>query len=115
MIHVSHAAASEVLRLQARRHNPKLVFRLSTQPSSCLAMSYALTFDEVIQSNDCVYECNGVQVVVDAQSLTAVDGLVLDYSEDLMGGGFRFHNPNAKQNCGCGNSFSLTDASIQAS
>jgi len=48
-------------------------------------------------------------VVIDDQSLDYINGLMLDYSEDLMGGGFRFHNPNAKHSCGCGNSFSVKE------
>lgn len=107
MIHLSYAASSEVSRLRAKRNDPQLLFRLSAQPSSCLELSYGMTFDATIHSNDHVFDCNGMQVIVDAQSLPAIDGLTLDYSEDLMGGGFRFHNPNAVQSCGCGNAFSL--------
>lgn len=107
MIHLSHAASSEVVRLKAKRNNPRLLFRLSAQPSSCLGFSYAMTFDTTVHPDDRLFDCNGMQVIVDAQSLPAIDGLTLDYSEDLMGGGFRFHNPNAIQSCGCGNAFSL--------
>lgn len=114
MIHLSQAAISEILRLKAKRSDPKLVFRLSIQPSCCLAISYVMAFDTVTSLDDQLYNCNGLQVVVDAKSLTAVNGLTLDYSEDLMGGGFRFHNPNAVQSCGCGNSFSLSNTAFQA-
>ncbi|SRR5579883_650183 len=109
MIHLSQAAISEVSRLKARRNNPQLLFRLDVQPSACLTMAYAMSFDTAVQPHDQVYDCNGIQVVVDSSSVPILEGLVLDYSEDLMGGGFRFHNPNAIQTCGCGNSFSVTD------
>jgi iron-sulfur cluster assembly accessory protein len=66
-----------------------------------------MTFDENINPNDIVYESEGIKLVVDSQQLNYLDGLTLDYSEDLMGGGFRFHNPNASQNCSCGNSFTF--------
>ncbi|HEY9897030.1 MAG TPA: iron-sulfur cluster assembly accessory protein [Candidatus Sericytochromatia bacterium] len=111
MIRLSHAAISEIARLKAKRQKPDLKFRLSVQPSSCLALAYAMTFDTITDPDDQLYDCSGIQVVVDAKSLTAVNGLTIDYSEDLMGGGFRFHNPNASQSCGCGNSFSLSKAS----
>lgn len=111
MIHLSHAASSEVSRLKAKRNDSRLLFRLSARPVGCLALSYVMSFDAAVQPEDQVLDCNGVQVVIDAQSLLAINGLTLDYSEDLMGGGFRFHNPNALQSCGCGNSFSLTDSS----
>ena len=110
MIYLSPAASSEVARLRAKRRDPELRFRLSTQPSGCLELAYAMTFDATVHPDDCLFDCNGMSVVIDAQSLSAIDGLRLDYSEDLMGGGFRFHNPHASQHCGCGNSFSLSNA-----
>lgn len=70
-------------------------------------MYYVLALDEQMQAGDQVVRCDGVEIVVDAHSLPYLDGLMLDYTEDLMGGGFRFHNPNAVQSCGCGNSFSV--------
>ena len=64
-------------------------------------------FDTQQDSNDRVYDYGQVKVVVDSLQLNYLNGLILDYSEDLMGGGFRFNNPNAKVACGCGNSFSV--------
>jgi len=105
MIHLSQAAALEIQRLKSKRKNPTLIFRLGLQPSACLDMAYRLEFDEAVAPGDHFFASHDVQVVVSAEALPYVDGLVLDYSEDLMGGGFRFHNPNALQSCGCGNSF----------
>lgn len=121
MIHLSASAASEVKRLRAKLKQRKVaLFRLSVQPGGCSGMLYTMEFDDAIARpdlgltqigpSDRVYDCNGLQVVVEAQSLPYLDGLTLDYSEDLMGGGFRFHNPNATQTCGCGNSFSIDRA-----
>lgn len=107
MIQFSHTAADEVLRLKAKRNNPNLVVRLGVQKTGCLDLSYSLSFDEAAQVGDQVFHCADLQVVVDSTSLTYLEGLLIDYSEDLMGGGFRFHNPQAVQNCGCGNSFSI--------
>ncbi|MBW4691287.1 MAG: iron-sulfur cluster assembly accessory protein [Lyngbya sp. HA4199-MV5] len=110
MIHLSQAAISEILRLRAKRNDPQLLFRLGTQPSDCLPLSYVMTFETGVQPDDEVFNCSEIQVVIDAQSLLAIRGLTLDYSEDLMGGGFRFHNPNAVKSCGCGNAFSLSES-----
>jgi iron-sulfur cluster assembly accessory protein len=107
MIHLSAAAANEISRLRSRHKLPNLLFRLGIQPSNCLPLAYTMDFDDTIQPDDQVYESEGVQIVVSQKTLPYMDGLVLDYSEDLMGGGFRFHNPNAVQNCGCGNSFAV--------
>ncbi len=110
MIHLSKAAASEIKRLQSKRQNSKnLQFRLGVQSGGCSGMSYTLGFEEVVTPGDRVYDCDGIQVVVDEQSLNYINDLTLDYSEDLMGGGFRFHNPKAKESCGCGNSFSTNE------
>ncbi len=108
MINLSKAAAREVLRLKSKYPQPHALFRLGVQASGCCDLSYTMTFDEVLHPEDRVYESEGVQVVIESRHLNYIDGLTVDYSEDLMGGGFRFHNPHATQNCSCGNSFSVS-------
>lgn len=107
MIQLSKAAVHEVLRLQRKFSQPNPLFRLGVQSSGCSGMSYTMSFDTTVQPGDQLYTCDSVQIVVDQQSLAYLEGLRLDYSEDLMGGGFRFHNPNATETCGCGNSFAV--------
>ena len=107
MIHLTIAAASEIRRLLSKQRRQNALCRLQVQTGGCSGLFYDLVFDETARLDDQVYECNGIPVVVNAQSLSYISGLTLDYSEDLMGGGFRFHNPNANQSCGCGNSFSI--------
>lgn len=109
MIHLSQSAVEEVVRLKSRQQNPQVFFRLEVEPIGCSGLSYITKFDAAVQPEDQVYDCSGVQVTIDTQSLIYVNGLTLDYSEDLMGGSFRFHNPNAVKNCGCGISFSVTE------
>lgn len=113
MIHLSHSAVEEILRLKLRQQNSEVFFRLSIQPVGCFGRSYLTKFDQVLQPEDQVYECNGIKVAIDPNSLTHLQGLTLDYSEDLMGGGFRFHNPSAVRSCDCGNSFSITETSLE--
>jgi iron-sulfur cluster assembly protein len=108
MISLSTTAANEVKRLQGK-HQPsnRGALRLSVQPKGCAGLSYQLDFTDIVESDDRLFECDNIQVVVSCSSLAYVDGLTLDYSEDLMGGSFRFHNPNAKQTCSCGHSFAV--------
>ncbi len=107
MINLSKAAASEIRRLQScQKLDTKL--HIGIQPGGCADVSYTIDFEEAIQSSDRLYDCNGIQVVIAQENLDYLAGLTLDYSEDLMGGAFRFHNPNALQTCGCGNSFSIS-------
>ncbi|WP_413163744.1 HesB/IscA family protein [Capilliphycus salinus ALCB114379] len=105
MIQITQAATREVLRLKSKQKNADVLFRLRVQPGGCKGWSYQMTFDDALQPDDGVYNCGEIKVVIDTQSLSQVRGLTLDYSEDLMGGGFRFNNPNATQTCGCSHSF----------
>jgi iron-sulfur cluster assembly accessory protein len=105
MINLSKAAVEEIGRLQLRRQQPEARLRLGVKSGGCAELYYTIDFDQVINSDDHIYDCGGVSVIVDAQSLNFINELTLDYSEDLMGGGFRFHNPKAVESCGCGNSF----------
>ncbi len=109
MIHLSAAAASEIERLRSKQ--PNRWFRLAIKCGGCSGLFYEMTFEESVKVGDRIFDEHGIQVVIDAESLEHINGLQLDYAEDLMGGGFRFHNPQASRTCGCGNSFSLTIAS----
>ncbi|MFB2967822.1 HesB/IscA family protein [Aerosakkonema sp. BLCC-F183] len=111
MINISKAAASEVKRLKSKLKKPNALFRLKINAGGCAGLLYAMEFDDAIAPDDIIYDCNGLQVIIPADNCQYVEGLTLDYSEDLMGGGFRFHNPNATQTCGCGNSFSVKPTS----
>jgi iron-sulfur cluster assembly protein len=111
MIQLSPAAASEILRLKLKQpHN--VLFRLAIKPGGCSGWFYDLSFDETVKVGDRTFEFNGIPLVIDGESLKYINGLTVDYSEDLMGGGFRFHNPQAIASCGCGNSFNMSPESI---
>lgn len=110
MIQLTSPAVKEVLRLKARHKNANLL-RLDVCERGCLGLSYLMQFEEGAQEGDQIYDCNTVQVVVSAKRLPHLDGLLVDYTEDLMGGGFRFQNPNSTQSCSCGISFSAAHGS----
>ncbi len=105
MINLSNAALNELLRLRARRNNPELFLRIKVESGGCLGKTYGMGFEDSIQPDDRVFIYDELRVVADPHSLSYLNGLALDYSEDLMGGGFRFQNPNALQSCSCGSSF----------
>ncbi|HIK07778.1 MAG TPA: iron-sulfur cluster assembly accessory protein [Trichormus sp. M33_DOE_039] len=110
MIHLSPAAASEISRLQAKQQ-PNKLFRLAVKSGGCSGWFYDLSFDDQTRKGDRLFQIGTLEVVIDAESCDHVNGLAIDYSEDLMGGGFRFHNPQSVVTCGCGNSFSTTTPS----
>ena len=80
--------------------------RLAVVQLGCSGFSYKVTVGDKINDNDHVYESNGVTIVVDSHSIPFLDGTLIDYDNtDLLSGGFKYNNPNVKDNCGCGNSF----------
>lgn len=113
MIHLSQSAIRELKRLEARDPYGSGVVRLAIAPGGCSGMAYDLQFRQATQPTDQVFKVDQLKVVIAASLLAYCDGLAIDYSEDLMGGNFRFTNPLAKQTCGCGVSFSLEEFPIE--
>lgn len=107
MIQVSQAASQEIKRLQRKESGIKPVLHLGLQQGSCADWTYILTFIEQPNSEDVTLEVDGLTLALPSQCLPLIKGLMIDYGEDLMGGGFRFNNPNATYTCGCGTAFSI--------
>lgn len=106
MIQLSQAAAREIKRLQLSRQQPNSYFRLGIKEGGCSNLYYTFELIESPESGDRVCESQGIAIAMNPSHLSYLQNLKLDYSEDLMGGGFRFSNPNAAATCGCGLSFS---------
>lgn len=79
--------------------------RLGVKTSGCSGMSYVIEFADEIQTEDQLFESQGVKVIVDAKSLLYIDGTELDFVREGLNEGFQFNNPNVKDACGCGESF----------
>lgn len=80
--------------------------RLAVTGGGCSGLSYKIEFSEY-KEKDNILNFNGVKVLIDPKSLIYLKGIVLDFKDGLNGKGFVFDNPNAKNTCGCGESFSL--------
>lgn len=106
-IQMTDAALKQVSMLREKQ-GQDLCLRVGVRGGGCSGMSYTMNFEDPsqIQETDEVYDYEGFKVVCDPKSLLYLYGLVLDYSDALIGGGFQFTNPNANQTCGCGKSFS---------
>ncbi len=92
----------------------KKALRVGVRSGGCSGMSYTMDFIETneISPDDKVYDYSlksdqSFQVVCDPKSLLYIYGMQLDFSKELIGGGFNFVNPNASQTCGCGSSFAV--------
>lgn len=106
IISLTDAALKEVKRLINVQGIEEGGLRLGVKGGGCSGLSYTVNFDDKIGQYDQVYEIDGVKVIVDAKSAIYLQGTQLDYQKDLMGGNFKFLNPNANKTCGCGESFS---------
>ncbi|HEY9760898.1 MAG TPA: iron-sulfur cluster assembly accessory protein [Trichocoleus sp.] len=111
MIHISQAALKELKRLQAKQRAIKPLVRLDVQQGGCSQWSYVIKFDTQPHSEDNLVEYGDLRVVISQAAIPTLYGMTIDYAEDLMGGSFRFINPNAVQTCGCGISFSTSTGS----
>jgi len=81
--------------------------RLGVRTSGCSGMAYVLEFVDAVEEGDAVFEDRGVKVVIDRKSLVYLDGTELDYGKEGLNEGFKFNNPNVKDACGCGESFTV--------
>jgi iron-sulfur cluster assembly protein len=104
---MSESALKQVLALREQQ-GKDLCLRVGVRQGGCSGMSYTMDFEDVsnIRDNDEVFDYEGFKVVCDPKSMLYLYGLMLDYSNAMIGGGFQFTNPNANQTCGCGKSFS---------
>lgn len=81
--------------------------RLAVRTTGCSGLAYVLEFADEAAANDEVFESNNVTVVIDRKSLVYLDGTELDFAREGLNEGFRFRNPNVKDECGCGESFTI--------
>jgi len=81
--------------------------RLGVRTSGCSGLAYKLEYADEAKPEDVTFESNGVTVVVDPKSLPYIDGMELDFAREGLNEGFRFNNPNVKDQCGCGESFNV--------
>ena len=103
---LSPAAADRVRSfLAARGHGVGL--RLAIKRTGCSGYAYVVNYAEDVGPGDTVFEDQGVKVVVDSGSLALVDGTEVDFVKQGLNEAFKFRNPRARSECGCGESFSL--------
>lgn len=103
---LSEAAARHIEKSIGQR-GKGLGIRLGVRTSGCSGMAYKLEYVDALEAEDQVFESHGVKVVVDPKSLLYLDGTRLDFVREGLKEGFRFDNPNVKNECGCGESFNV--------
>ena len=81
--------------------------RLGVRPAGCSGLTYVIEVANEVAEGDVVVETKGVRLIVDADSADYLNGMELDYRREGLNELFRFNNPNAKETCGCGESFTV--------
>jgi iron-sulfur cluster insertion protein len=107
VIAVTEAAAKRVQTLAEREGRPEACLRLRVTAGGCSGFSYNLSLEDGPVEDDLTVEGFGVRVLIDPRSAPIVRGSILDFSDALLGGGLKVRNPNATNECACGESFSV--------
>ncbi len=103
-IHITERAKAELIKLDI---GGEKFLRIDIVPGGCSGMTYNAAVDTDIRPTDeTIYKDSDIRIVADSGSAMFLDGLKVDYSDDLIKSGFRFLSPNSVKSCGCGASFS---------
>ncbi len=105
-ITLTDAAADRVKTFMDNR-GKGVGLRLAVRTTGCSGMAYVLEFADELDEGDVVFENNDVTVIIDPKSLVYLDGTELDFGKEGLNEGFKFNNPNVKDECGCGESFTV--------
>ncbi len=105
-ISLTEAAAKHVQNFIAKR-GKGLGLRIGVRTTGCSGMAYKLEFADALSDDDMQFQSHGVTLLVDPKSLPYIDGMELDFQREGLNEGFKFNNPNVKNECGCGESFQV--------
>lgn len=105
-ITMTQAAADQIKRLITAEEDA-LGLRVGVKPSGCSGYAYTLDLARELNDDDHVFTHEEAQIVIDDKALNMLDGTEVDYVSEGLNRLFKFHNPNVKDECGCGESFSV--------
>ncbi|MFZ0891546.1 MAG: iron-sulfur cluster assembly accessory protein [Thermoplasmata archaeon] len=108
MVHVevTPQARDQVLKIMNRQGKDGTALRLFVQGGGCSGLTYGMTFDKAETGDEVAYRDDDLTVVVDRSSAPLLEGIKVDFLMGLEASGFKIYNPNAKETCSCGKSFS---------
>lgn len=104
-INLTQSAAQRVRSFLEREGGVGL--RLGVRKTGCSGWAYTVELAREVQADDVVFDQDNVKVVVDSDSISFLDGSVIDFVSEGLGSTFRFDNPNVTEECGCGESFTI--------
>lgn len=100
-------AAAQRARTFLEQRGKGVGIRLGVKTTGCSGLAYVMEFVDSIEDSDTVIEDKGVNIIIDGKSLVYLDGTEIDFVKEGLNEGFEFRNPNAKGECGCGESFNV--------
>ena len=106
-ITLTSSAADKVKSALKVENKEGYYLRMSVKGGGCSGMTYKMSFDNEEKEFDKIFESEGIKIVCDLQSWMYLKGTNVEYSDDMLNGGFKITNPNAERTCGCGTSFSV--------
>ena len=107
LIEVTPAARDQVVKIMEKQHAaPGAALRLYVQGGGCSGLTYGMSFDKLETGDVVAFKDQGLTVVVDHASAPLLEGVRVDFLLGLEQSGFKIYNPNAKETCSCGKSFS---------
>lgn len=104
-VSLSPPAIAQLKRLLAKDGRAEAFLRVGVKGGGCSGFEYVMRLDTTLRSGDLEAEFDGARIVCDPKSAKFLEGSTLEYTGNLIGGGFKFENPNAARSCGCGTSF----------
>ncbi len=105
-ITLTDSAAERVREFIAKR-GTAVGLRVGVKKTGCSGFAYVINYSESIETDDVVFEDGGIAVIVDRESLDLIDGTDIDFVKQGLNEAFKFRNPKASGECGCGESFSV--------
>ncbi|MCA9406596.1 MAG: iron-sulfur cluster assembly accessory protein [Candidatus Omnitrophica bacterium] len=106
VVKLTAAALEKIKSMMAKEGKEGHGLRIGVIPGGCAGLSYDLRFQKKAYDNDIVYQQGDLQIFVNPESITFLNGTEIDYVDTLKESGFQYRNPNAQNSCGCGTSFS---------
>lgn len=108
---ITDRAAAELIDLKNGQNRPDSALRIWVAGGGCSGLQYGMALDDDRDAEDQEFTHNGVKIWIDSLSLGYMEGAIVDYVDDVLGGGFKIENPNATASCGCGSSFKTEGSS----
>ena len=107
MVQLTETAVAKVKEILGTQEPQPAGLRIAVVGGGCSGFSYSMAFENTPNLLDKTYHFDGLKVFIDQASMLYLDGAEVDYVETIEGSGFKFNNPNVKNTCGCGSSFSV--------